>query len=62
MEQVLMQHPCIGVTDLALSGGELAGLGLRGTQIGTAQRRLLGHVLDHPEDNRKERLIRLLGL
>ncbi len=45
---------------LALSGGELAALGLEGREIGTAQRKLALHVLDHPEDNRRERLLEVL--
>ena len=46
---------------LALTGGELAALGLRGGEIGAARRQLAAHVLAHPEDNRKERLLELLG-
>ena len=45
---------------LALSGGELAAMGLRGREIGAAQRRLALHVLAHPEDNRREKLMELL--
>ena len=45
---------------LALSGGELAALGLAGEEIGRAQRKLARHVLAHPEDNRRERLLALL--
>lgn len=45
---------------LALSGGELAALGLRGSQIGAAQRKLALHVLEYPEDNRRDRLLELL--
>ena len=47
---------------LELSGGELAALGLRGREIGAAQRKLALHVLDHPEDNRRDRLLELLKL
>ncbi len=47
---------------LALSGGELAAMGLRGREIGAAQRKLALHVLVHPEDNRRDRLLALLGL
>ena len=45
---------------LVLSGGELAAMGLRGREIGAAQRRLALHVLEHPEDNRRENLLELL--
>ena len=44
---------------LALSGGELAALGFEGPAIGAAQRRLAAHVLAHPEDNTKEKLLEL---
>ena len=36
------------VRALALSGGELAALGLEGPAIGAAQRRLAAHILSHP--------------
>ncbi len=45
---------------LALSGGELAALGLRGKAIGQAQRALARHVLEHPEDNRRDSLLELV--
>ena len=44
---------------LALSGGELAALGLEGPAIGAAQRRLAAHILSHPEDNTPARLLAL---
>ena len=47
---------------LALSGGELAALGLKGREIGEAQRKLALHVLEHPEDNRRDKLLELLKL
>ena len=46
---------------LALSGGELAALGLEGPAIGAAQRRLAAHILSHPEDNTPARLLALAG-
>lgn len=54
LEAVLGQGPCIRVEQLALSGGELFAMGLRGEEIGRAQRHLLEHVLACPEDNRGE--------
>ena len=56
LEAVLSQNPCVRVEQLAISGGELARIGLKGTQIGTAQRYLLEHVLGKPEDNLPEML------
>lgn len=65
LERVLAQKPCISPKDLALSGGQLEQLGLRGLQIGAAQRFLLQHVLEHPRENRedilREKLAEYLG-
>lgn len=52
LEAVLERDPCVRVEQLALTGGELFAMGLRGEQIGRVQRSLLEHVLDYPEDNR----------
>ena len=53
-------HPeAEAVRALALSGGELAALGLEGPAIGAAQRRLAAHILSHPEDNTPARLLAL---
>lgn len=60
LDALLAENPCVSVGQLALSGGELAGLGYSGAQIGRAQRRLLEHVLDRPEDNCRRRLLALL--
>ncbi len=57
LEHVLEQSPCVRVEDLALSGRELAQMGLRGARIGAAQRYLLEHVLAEPEDNRAQVLV-----
>ena len=54
LERVLEQKPCVRVEQLALSGGQLARMGLRGAQIGQAQRYLLGCVLVRPEENRAD--------
>lgn len=48
------------IPTLALSGGDLQGLGLRGPAISRAQTVLALHVLDHPEDNTAEKLLALL--
>ena len=62
LDALLSSRPCVTAGGLALSGGDLAALGLSGADIGRAQRRLLSHVLDRPEDNRRERLLDLLDL
>lgn len=45
--------------ELALTGGDLYALGLRGEEIGKVQKRLLEHVLAYPEDNERERLLEI---
>ena len=60
LDQVLAQSPCLSAKELALSGRELASMGLAGPDIGRVQGMLLGHVLDHPEDNTPDKL-RLLA-
>ena len=60
LDQVLAQRPCLSAKELALSGRELAAMGLSGPDIGRAQRMLLDYVLDHPEDNTPDKL-RLLA-
>lgn len=60
LDQVLAQRPCLSAKELALSGRELASMGLAGPDIGRVQGILLNHVLDHPEDNTPDKL-RLLA-
>lgn len=60
LDQVLAQSPCLSAKELALSGRELASMGLAGPDIGRVQGILLNHVLDHPEDNTPDKL-RLLA-
>ena len=60
LAESLAEGSCVTVRELALSGAELAAMGYRGADIGAAQHRMLDHVLDHPEDNRPERLRELL--
>lgn len=50
------------VKKLCLTGKELQKLGLFGTEIGTAQRKLAAHVMEHPEDNTPEQLRLLLDV
>mgnify|MGYP001852525696 FL=1 len=61
LDQVLAQSPCLSAKELALSGRELAAMGLSGPDIGRAQRMLLDYVLDHPEDNTPDKLRLLLS-
>lgn len=56
LDQVLAQRPCLSAKELALSGRDLAAMGLSGPDIGRVQGMLLGHVLDCPEDNTPDKL------
>ena len=49
---------CVTLSQLALRGDELPGVS--GEAVSPALRRLLFHVLEHPEDNEKTRLLALL--
>lgn len=60
LEAQMSEKPCLSVASLALSGGDLKALGLKGVEIGKAQRLLLEHVLSHPEDNTPKALAALL--
>lgn len=46
--------------ELALTGRELYEMGLRNGEIGAARRRLEAHILRCPEDNKKEKLERII--
>ena len=59
LTRVLESGEAWQIPQLAIRGGELAALGLRGEQIGQMQRRLLAHVIEHPADNEKEVLAAL---
>ena len=60
LETVLASGECFSIDRLAVGGGDLLAQGLSGREVGAALERLLLHVIEHPEDNRRERLLRLL--
>jgi tRNA nucleotidyltransferase (CCA-adding enzyme) len=62
LRRILAQNPCVTVGQLALAGAGLKALGLSGPGIGEMQRRLLSHVLEHPEDNEITALRRLVAV
>lgn len=56
-----VEHPELAVIPtLALSGGDLIALGLRGAEVSAAQKRLALYVLEHPEANTVQRLRELV--
>lgn len=56
---VLRSGECYSLAQLAVSGEDMRALGYRGRDIGAALSCLLEHVIDCPEDNRKEILCKL---
>jgi tRNA nucleotidyltransferase (CCA-adding enzyme) len=57
---VLAQQPALATTDLAIDGRDLKALGLQpGPQFGEIMRVLLNRVIDEPELNDRETLLRL---
>lgn len=60
LERVLSSGECWRAAELAVSGGDLVALGLSGREVGAALERLVEHVIEHPRDNERETLLRLL--
>ncbi len=59
--KILEQGDCLTRADLAISGRDLIAAGMEpGVAIGQTLDRLFAHVLDHPEDNKKEILLKML--
>ncbi|MBR6424669.1 MAG: CCA tRNA nucleotidyltransferase [Oscillospiraceae bacterium] len=58
MEEIAASGDCVTIPQLAIRGDELPGLS--GPEVAQTLHRLLQHVLEHPEDNQKERLLALL--
>ena len=62
VEIILASGDCISRDTLAVSGRDLISAGIRpGPEIGHAMDELFRYVLEHPEENRKETLLNLLG-
>ena len=60
LDEVLAQDACFSVKKLAVSGNDLKELGLRGREIGQAQRRLVDAVIDEKVKNEKDALLAYL--
>lgn len=54
-DEILSAGECIGLRQLAISGRDFPQL--RGAEVGEMLNRLLLHVLEHPEDNNRQRLL-----
>lgn len=59
VKAVLKSGDCFSVRHLAVNGDDLLDLGVRGREIGEALERLLDYVIERPEENRRETLLKL---
>ncbi len=59
-EEILAEGDCLTLKELALTGSDLKEAGMKpGKAMGAVLRGLLEHVLENPEDNQKEVLLKL---
>ena len=62
-EEICQKHECMNLKDLAVTGTDLIALGIPpGKEIGRILNQLLEIVLEDPERNTKEELLRTLTL
>ena len=62
-QEILDEAQCVSLKTLAVTGSDLIAHGMKpGKELGEALHALLEHVLDHPEDNQKEILLKRMGL
>lgn len=58
-EEILSKKQCVSLKDLALTGSDLIAAGIEpGPKIGVILKKLLEEVIENPEENRKESLLR----
>lgn len=57
LEQIMASGDCVSLKTLAVNGSDFPAL--EGRQVGRLLHRLLLHVLEHPEDNERQRLLAL---
>lgn len=58
-EEIVADHECVSLKQLAVTGTDLIGIGMKpGKQIGEVLNELLRIVLEYPEFNNKEHLLR----
>ena len=57
VEEILRSGECVSLRDLAVGGGDFPGAS--GREVGAILDRLLAHVLAHPEDNTRDKLLQL---
>lgn len=60
-EEIVADHECVSLKQLAVTGTDLIGIGMKpGKQIGEVLNELLRIVLEYPEFNNKENLLRFV--
>lgn len=59
LKAVLKSGECFTRGRLAVTGDDLVVLGLRGVEVGQTLRLLLDHVIERPEDNRRDTLLEM---
>ena len=57
----LKSGECFSMKHLAVSGDDLAALGLKGRELGEMLNFLLDYVIEYPDNNRRELLLSLAG-
>jgi tRNA nucleotidyltransferase (CCA-adding enzyme) len=58
--EILTAKEPLSLADLAVKGGDLLALGYKGKEIGDVKGKLLEYVVENPEQNQKEILLRLV--
>ncbi len=61
LDTVLSSGECAAISDLAVNGNDIASVGIEGRGIGRVLDQLLEHVIEFPEDNKKEILLGLIS-
>lgn len=57
LNRILSTGECMSLSELAVNGSDLCALGLKGRSVGQVLNELLMHVIVHPEDNSRARLL-----
>ena len=60
IEAIRARGDCLSIRDLALDGRDLGEMGIRGKEVGNALEKLLDAVLDDPELNTRDCLIKII--
>lgn len=62
-QEIIEKGQCLTLKELAVNGKDLIRLGMKpGKELGETLEQLLSHVLDAPEDNTREALLKLLKI